>query len=80
MPIAWHIIAEIHSVGQESGASPFRKYFVVAMTQSEHAVESLRVRKDLSESRLTVVGEATPAFMENFNIKDGEIFSVGPYA
>jgi hypothetical protein len=80
MPMAWHIIAEIHPVGRESGASPFREYFVVGMTQPEHAVESLRMRRDLSESKLTVVGEATPAFIENFNIKEGEIFSVGLYA
>ena len=53
---------------------------MVAMTQPEHAVESLRMRKDLSESKLTVVGEATPAFIENFNIKEDEIFSAGLYA
>jgi hypothetical protein len=80
MPVAWHIIAEIHPVGRESGASPVREYFVVAMTEPDHAVESLQMRKDLSESKLTVVGEATPAFIENFNIKEGEIFSAGLYS
>jgi hypothetical protein len=33
----------------------------------------------LLETKLTVVGEATPDFIEKFNIKEGEIFPVGAY-
>jgi hypothetical protein len=81
MTMAWHIIAETDLVGRESDAQPFREYFVVALPHSDQAVESLRMRKGLSETKLTVVvGEATLTFIENFNIKDGEIFSVGLYA
>ena len=77
MPVAWHIIAETYPVGLKTDGR--RKYFVVAMTKPERALESLRMRKDLSESKLTVVVEATPTFIENFNIKEGQIFSVRLY-
>jgi uroporphyrinogen-III synthase len=77
---AWHIIAETKHAGEESDVPPFREYFVVAVSHADHAAESLQMRKNLSEAKLTVVGEATADFIEKSNIKDGEIISVGAYS
>jgi hypothetical protein len=80
MPKAWHIIAETKHVGGEPNVPPFREYFVVAIPDSDQAVESLRMRKNLSEAKLTVVGEATPDFIEKLDINSGDIFLVGAFS
>jgi uroporphyrinogen-III synthase len=76
MPSAWHIIAETQQASGETNAPPFREYFVVAIAHSDRAVESLRMRKNLAEAKLTIVGEATQVFIDKFGIKDGEIISI----
>jgi hypothetical protein len=80
MPKAWHIIAETARAGGKPDAPPFREYFVVAMPKSDQAVESLRMLKSLYEAKLTVVGEATPDFIEKSKIKDGDVLSVGAFS
>jgi hypothetical protein len=77
---AWHIIAETWPAGGKSDAPPFREYFVVAMPRSDQAVQTLRMLKNLYEAKLTVVGEATPDFVEKSKIKDGDILSVGEFS
>jgi len=77
MPKAWHIIAETWPPGGKSDAPPFREYFVVAVARSNQAVESLQMLKNLYEAKLTVVGEATAAFVEKSKMKDGHILSIG---
>jgi len=80
MPTAWHIIAETKPTGGQSNVPPFREYFVVAIANLDQAVESLRMRKNLFEAKLSVVGEATTAFVDELDVKDGEIISVGAYS
>jgi hypothetical protein len=80
MPKAWHIIAETRQTGAQSNVAPFREYFVVAIANLDQAVESLRMRKNLFDAKLSVVGEATVAFIDELDITDGQIISVGAYS
>jgi hypothetical protein len=80
MPRAWHIIAETEHLGGEPKRPPSREYFLVAMPRVEQAVQSLRMRQNLLEAKLAVVGEATLGFIDRFGIKDGEIISLGTYS
>jgi hypothetical protein len=73
---AWHIIAET-THGGSPNVPPFTEYFVVAIPHSDQALESLRMRKNLSDAKLTIVGEATQAFIDKFSIKEGEIIAIG---
>jgi hypothetical protein len=73
MPKVWKIIASTKSI---DGGRPLKKYFLVAISDQFAARAALRKRRNLDDAELTVVGEATPEFVEWLDVKDGEILSV----
>jgi hypothetical protein len=75
-PKAWHIIAETQRGGRQANSRPHFEYFVVAIAEPHRALESLRMRKNVADAKLTMIGEATPEFIVSTNIQEGEIRSL----
>jgi hypothetical protein len=69
----WKIIFSTERMG--GGGPPLKEYFVVAIDDQKNALRTLRhKRPDIERSELTVVGEASPDYVEWFGMKDGDIF------
>jgi hypothetical protein len=71
MAKVWKIVAVV------DGDHPVKEYFLVAVEDQSTALAMLRSRKGLSNADLTLVGEASPEFLDRVGgVKDGQIFSV----
>jgi hypothetical protein len=53
-----------------------KEYFLVAIADRDEAVEALRERKHLLETKLTVSGEATDDYLDWLDVRSGEILAV----
>jgi hypothetical protein len=73
MPKVWKIISSTKHI---DGGPPLKEYFLVAISDQFAAMAALRKRRNLGDAELTVVGEATPEFVEWLDVQDGEILSV----
>ena len=61
MAKVWKVIAISY---RERSPPPLKRYFLVAITDQEEAVEALRIRRKLPEADVVMVGEATTSFLE----------------
>jgi hypothetical protein len=56
---------------------PLEQCFLVAIEPESAALSALKIRyPDLEKSELTVVGEASPAYLDRLDVKDGQILCV----
>ena len=75
MAIVWKIITSTARMG--GGGPPLKEYFLVAIADRDAALRALRYRRpDVEASTMTVVGEASPDYVEWLDVKDGDIFCV----
>jgi hypothetical protein len=56
----WKVMA----ISYRDQSPPLKRYFLVAITDQEEAVEALRIRRKLPEADVVMVGEATTSFLE----------------
>ena len=75
MAKGWIIIAHRK---QEGTGAPLKEWYAVAIPDRVEAVESLRSRKNLLDATLTVDSEASPEYLDQLDVKDGQILSVVP--
>ena len=75
MARGWIIIA--HRKQEVTGA-PLKEWYAVAIPDRVPAVEALRLRKNLLDATLTVDGEASPEYLDQLDVKDGQILSIVP--
>jgi hypothetical protein len=75
MARGWIIIA--HRKQEGTGAS-LKEWYAVAIPDRVRAVEALRSRKNLLDATLTVDGEASPEYLDQLDVKDGQILSIVP--
>ena len=75
----WKIIADIRPTDGHPNSLPHTEYFVVSISDRDAAVEALKIFRGYLRSDLTVVGEAAPDYLEKYNVKEGEIFSVAVF-
>jgi hypothetical protein len=75
MARGWIIIARRK---QEVTGAPLKEWYAVAIPDRARAVETLRSRKDLLDATLTIDGEASPEYLDQLDVKDGEILSIVP--
>ena len=75
MAKVWKVISSTERMG--GGGPPLKEYFLVAIADPDAALKALRYRRpDVEASTMTVVGEATPDYVEWLGVKDGDIFCV----
>jgi hypothetical protein len=75
MAKVWKVISSTERMG--GGGPPLQEYFLVAITDRDAALKTLRYKRpDVEASVMTIVGEATPDQVEWLGIKDGDIFCV----
>ena len=56
------------------GGPPLKEYFLVAIADRNAALAALRNRRpDVEESEMTIVGEASPDYVEWLDMKDDDI-------
>jgi hypothetical protein len=68
----WKIISSTERMG--GGGPPLKEYFLVAISDQENALKTLKYKRpDIELSKLTVVGEANPDYVEWLDVKDGDI-------
>ena len=75
MARGWIIIAHRK---QEGTGAPLKEWYAVAIPDRVRAVEVLRSRKNLLDATLTVEGEASPEYLDQLDVKDGQILSIVP--
>ncbi len=75
MARGWIIIAHRN---QERIGAPLKEWYAVAIPDRVRAVEALRLRKNLLDATLTVDGEASPEYLDQLDVKDGQILSIVP--
>ena len=75
MAKGWIIIAQRKQVG--SGA-PLKEWYAVAIPDRAEAVEAVRLRKNLLDATLTVESEASPEYLDQLDVKNGQILSIVP--
>ncbi len=75
MAKGWIIIA--HREQHDTGA-PLKEWYAVAIPDRVRAVEALRLRKNLLDATLTVESEASPEYLDQLDVKDGQILSIVP--
>jgi hypothetical protein len=78
MPEGWIIIAKTKRMGGEPNFEPLTEWFAVAIGDQSVALEVLKSRKELSEADLMVAGEATAEFLNEYDIRGGQILSLWP--
>jgi hypothetical protein len=68
----WKITSSTQRMG--GGGPPLKEYFLVAISDQENALRTLRYKRpDIDLSQLTVVGEANSDCLEWLGVKDGDI-------
>lgn len=68
----WKIISSTQRMG--GGGPPLKEYFLVAISDQEKALKTLRYKRpDIDLSQLTVVGEANADSLEWLDVKDGDV-------
>ena len=75
MTRGWIIVAHRK---QEGTGAPLKEWYAVAMPDQVRAVETLRLRKNLLDATLTVDSEASPEYLDQLDVKDGQILSIMP--
>ncbi len=75
MAKGWIIIA--HRKQEDTGA-PLKEWYAVAIPDRVQAVEALRSRKNLLDATLTVEGKASPEYLDQLDVKDGQILNIVP--
>ncbi len=75
MAKGWIIIA--HRKQEDTGAS-LKEWYAVAIPDRVRAVEALRSQRDLLDATLTVDSEASPEYLDQLDVKDGQILSIVP--
>jgi len=74
MAKGWQIVVATQRLGSDD---PDVEHFIVAVADSERAVEVLRERKKLTPGQKTLVfGEAPDQVLQFLNAKRGEVFSL----
>ncbi|MGQ3297721.1 hypothetical protein [Reyranella sp.] len=74
MAKGWQIVVATERLG---GSDPDVEHFIVAVADSERAVEVLRKRKKLTPDQKTLVfGEAADILLDFLNAKRGEVYAV----
>jgi hypothetical protein len=68
MPKAWKMIAYIQRLGS---GKPLKN-----ISDRDAAVEALRIRKDLVDAQIEVLGQATSDFVDWLEVKSNEIFCI----
>jgi hypothetical protein len=75
MAKVWKVITSTKRMG--GGGPPLKEYFLVAIAERNAALAALRDRRpDVAESELSIVGEASPDYVEWLDVKDGDILCV----
>jgi hypothetical protein len=68
----WKITSSTERMG--GGGPPLKEYFLVAISDQETALRTLRYKRpDIDLSQLTVVGEANADSLEWLSVKDGDV-------
>jgi hypothetical protein len=75
MARGWMIIA--HRKQEDTGA-PLKEWYAVAISDRVKAVEALRLRQNLLDATLAVDSEASPEYLDQLDVKDGQILSIVP--
>ena len=75
MARGWIIIAHRE---QDGTGAPLKEWYAVAIPDRVEAVEALRWRKNLLNATLTVESEASPEYLDQLDVKDGQILSIVP--
>jgi len=75
MAKGWIIIAHRK---QEGTGAPLKEWYAVAIPDRVRAVETLRLRKNLLDATLTIDSEASPEYLDQLDVKDGQILSIVP--
>ena len=73
MPKAWKMIAYTQRLGS---GKPLKEFYLVAISDRDAAVEALRIRKDLVDAQIEVLGQATSDFVDWLEVKNNEIFCI----
>lgn len=74
MAKGWQIVVATERLGSDD---PDVEHFIVAVADSERAVEVLRERKKLTPDQKTLVfGEASDQVLQFLNAKRGEVYAV----
>src|ERR1700730_6130276 len=73
MPTAWKMIAYTQRLGS---GKPLKEFYLVAISDGDAAVEALRIRKDLVDAQIEVLGQATSDFVDWLEAKNNEIFCI----
>ena len=75
MATGWIIIAHRK---QEGTGAPLKEWYAVAIPDRVRAVEALLWRKNLLDATLMVDGEASPEYLDQLDVKEGQILSIVP--
>jgi len=75
MAKGWIIIAHRK---QEGTGAPLEEWYAVTIPDRVRAVETLRLRKNLLDATLTIDSEASPEYLDQLDVKDGQILSIVP--
>ena len=68
----WKITCLTKRMG--GGGPPLKEYFLVAIADRNAALAALRNRRpDVEKSEMTIVGEASPDYVEWLDMKDDDI-------
>jgi hypothetical protein len=68
----WKITSSTARMG--GGGPPLKEYFLVAISDQENALRTLRYKRpDIDLSQLAVVGEATSDSLAWLGVKDGDV-------
>ena len=75
MARGWIIIARRK---QGDTGAPLQEWYAVAIPDRVEAVEALRSRQNLLDATLAVDSEASPEYLDQLDVKDGQILSIVP--
>jgi hypothetical protein len=67
---------KIKAFTERPGEAHTEQSFLVAIRDRQGAVEALRVRKDLLDARIEVVGEATAEMLSSYGMRLGEMYAL----
>ena len=72
MGTIWKIVSSTQRLG--GGGPPLKEYFLVAISDQNNALRTLRYKRpDIERSELTVVGDAGADDVAWLGVKDGDI-------
>ena len=63
---------------QEGTNTPLKEWYAVAIPDRVEAIEALRLRKNLFDATLAVDSEASPEYLDQLDVRDGQILSIVP--